>query len=152
MKLLLLGIKPISTNAMYTAVTRTVNGRRKASIISTEELRSYKDEIKTAIRLAVIGKEPLDPRKFYSLNIEVSYPEDMFYFKNGNLKRLDASNAIKPLEDGIAEAVGVDDTQNMEVTISKFCNKDNMFIIYAELLECDKLDRYRSIEYYKSLI
>lgn len=152
MKILLLGIKPVSTNAMYRAVTRTINGRRKASIISSEELIQYKNDIHHAIRLNVVGKEPLDPRKLYTLKVEVSYPKDMFYYKNGNLKRLDASNAIKPLEDGIAEGVGVDDTQNMSVHIEKFYNDEGMFIVYAELLECQETDRLRGLGYYKSLV
>ena len=137
---------------MYEAVTKNINGRRKASIISTKELINYKSEIKNAVRLNIQGKEPLDPRKLYELKIEVSYPKDMYYYKNGNLKRLDASNAIKPFEDGIAEAVGVDDTQNMKVKIEKFYNDDNMFIVYAELTECQDTDRCRNVDYYKKLL
>lgn len=151
MKLLLLGIKPVSTNRMYRAITRRTKIGVIADIIATDELLEYKSSIKNAIRSAIQGKEPLNSNKMYELTIEVSYPRETFYYKNGQLKKKDASNTIKALEDGISEALGVDDKQNVDVKVGKYFNEDDKYIIYVELVETTE-NRFRGMEYYKRLI
>lgn len=136
MKILLEGVKPVSTNDMYMPVAqRGRNGKYYGRIISSDRLREYKAEILKAIMSNTVNSQPLDPEKFYKLYIEVSFPKSDFAFKNGRLKNCDATNTIKALEDGIYEAIQVNDTQNVEVQVKKFYNNDMTYIIYAEINE-----------------
>jgi Holliday junction resolvase RusA-like endonuclease len=137
---------------MYKSVTRYVgHGQKRAMTVSTEELISYKAEIREAIIRSVkdLSKLQNDDSSMYKLKIEVSYPRSAFYFQNGKYRKMDASNVIKALEDSISEAIGVDDKHNHNVEVSKFYNNDGQMIIYVELLKVEDLSTIeRGLNYY----
>lgn len=153
MKIILEGIKPVSTNNMYKAVSRTMRGKRVAVTISTPELVNYKKEIKQALANGLRNFKDFDPEGRYQLAIEVSYPKKEFFTLKGKLKQRDASNCIKALEDGIYEAIGVNDKQNLQVHIGKYYNNDDKHLIFIEILADNRTDSElcRGIEYYKSI-
>lgn len=139
MEILLVGVKPVSTNDMYMPVaTRGKGGKYYGRIVATSKLREFKAEIKKALDEVIKDKEPLDPKKFYKLYIEVSFPRREFMTESFDLKNCDASNTIKALEDGIYEALQVNDTQNMEVLVKKFYNEDETYVIYGKVEVVEK--------------
>ena len=152
MKILLLGIRPLSANEMYKSVTRPIgNGRMRAMTVSTEELIAYKSEIRNAIFSSIkdLSKLQNDDSSMYRLKIEISYPREMFYFKNGRYRKMDASNTIKALEDSISEAIEIDDKHNHHVEVTKFYNNEGQMIIYASLDKIEDLSVLeRGIQYY----
>lgn len=64
----------------------------------------------------------LDPALLYALSIAIHCP--CFNKGNGKVKKLDASNRIKALEDWLAKGLGVDDSRFFTVTVSKFDSPD----------------------------
>jgi hypothetical protein len=137
---------------MYKSVTRYVGkGQKRAMTVSTDELISYKSEIREAIMRSIkdLSKLQNDDSSMYRLKIEVSYPKEVFYFNNGKYRKMDASNIIKPLEDSISEAISVDDKHNHNVEVSKYYNREGQMIIYAELVKLEDLSILeRGVEYY----
>lgn len=152
MKIVLVGIKPVSTNDMYMPVaSRSKSGKYYARIIASDALRQYKSTIHDAInRKLKEGKvsSKMDPNKLYKLDIEVSFPKKDFMTSEGELKQVDASNVIKSLEDGIYEALGVNDKQNIEVTVRKYYNNNDTYIIQAEIMEIKEAVLQKDLESY----
>ena len=70
--------------------------------------------------------------------IRISMPEDEFFKKDNRLRRHDASNYIKPLEDAIHSNLGIDDTNNIEVSLIKGYNEDNIWWIEYHLTESSR--------------
>ena len=137
---------------MYMPVaSRSKSGKYYARIIASDALRQYKSTIQDAInrRLKegkVTGK--MDPTKLYKLDIEVSFPKKDFMNSDGELKQVDASNVIKSLEDGIYEALGVNDKQNVEVSVRKYYNEDETYIIQAEIVEIQPISLCKNLSLY----
>lgn len=155
MKILLKGLKPLSTNDMYRSVTqrkKDANGKTRtfAKTVSTSELIEYKAKIKEVIHARTGGK-PIEPR-MYNLAIEISYPNSEIYFKNGGLKKKDVSNTIKALEDAIYEALEVDDKYNNNISIRRFMNEEDTFFIYIEITEGPTQVEIRGSDYYDNLL
>lgn len=154
MKILLEGIEPVSTNDMYMPVaSRGRGGKYYGRIIATDALRKYKEAIGNALHRALGHDAKLDEEALYELDIEVSYPKNSFMTQDGCLQQRDASNVIKALEDGIYEALKVNDKQNIRVKVSKYFNEDNTHIIYAEIKKLDLIvdNLNRGLDYYNNL-
>lgn len=155
MRILLEGIEPVSTNDMYMPVaSRGKGGRYYGRFVATDALRNYKESISKAIHKALGHDAKLDESGLYRLKVEVSYPRSEFMTQSEELKQRDASNVIKALEDGIYEALKVNDKQNLEVEVKKFYNDDGTHIIYAEIEKIDKTtdSLNRGLSYYENLV
>jgi Holliday junction resolvase RusA-like endonuclease len=156
MRILLLGVYPLSANDMYRSVTRPCGkGKYRAMTISTDELIAYKQEIKNAISSSIkdLNQIERDESAMYRLKIEASYPREKFFFGNGKYRKMDASNIIKALEDSISEAINVDDKHNQTVEVSKFYNDEGHVIIYVELEKLKDLSViHRGLDYYKERV
>lgn len=118
---------PISANHAYA----TVRGRR----ILTTLGRAYKNETKAYIARnfpqALLFFKPNVP---YTLLIEFTFKSrDTIYSKEwgegrnraqNRYKKLDVSNRTKLFEDALANATGLDDSQNFVVAVAKTWHRD----------------------------
>lgn len=73
------------------------------NVYLSKEARAFKTRVKMSM-------PPMDLKgnELFELHIRYHYN---FYYKNGNLKKIDSSNFDKLLLDAIAEKLGVDDSQ-----------------------------------------
>jgi len=96
-----LNMMPPSENSMYTY------HRYKKTRMLSEYSVTVRNKIIELIKeqLNLVTQEI----KFYSIEIKIFLPESKFYYKNGEVRRLDASNYIKFINDSVAEALGRDD-------------------------------------------
>lgn len=72
----------------------------------------------------------LDPDCEYELSVVVTAP---IYTKAGKLRKWDASNRVKALEDVLAERLGIDDRQFMRVVVEKRHGEDGCKVVITEL-------------------
>jgi Holliday junction resolvase RusA-like endonuclease len=119
---------PPSVNSLYF----TKGGKR----ILTTEGRVYKDSIKQL--MADIGSKQSE-HDIVMDNIKLSITYD-FYFKGvetkswhtgkskNRFRKVDISNRVKVLEDGLVEGLGIDDTQFMRVNITKNNTNDDEYV------------------------
>lgn len=96
---------PPSVNHAYA----TVRGRR----VLSREGKAYKAEVAARARRVADGRAaPL----WLSLTITLRLP---LLFKNGRVRKFDASNRIKLLEDALCEGLGVDDSRVLRLSVEK---------------------------------
>ena len=106
-------ISPVPYNNAY--ITARFGGHRYLSPQAAE----FKADIKTAFQDwdNLRGKPQLP--HFANLAIDCLFPPRALYYKNGNLRRKDASSFIKLIEDALAEHLQIDDMYNVQVSVSK---------------------------------
>lgn len=92
---------PPSTNTAYA----TVHGRR----VLTRDGRDYKASV--TARCSPWGRE-----SWLTMTITITMP---LMFKNGRVRKFDASNRIKLLEDAVCEGLGLDDCWVRKLTVEK---------------------------------
>jgi len=122
-------VKPISLNNLYPT---SKSGHRYMSddglmFKTTLSWHIVKDLLDKKLRAEDFSKlsNPL------ILKILLGFP-DMFY-KNGNLRKRDTSNHIKPIEDVLAEVFGYNDTLHFESSARKVCS--DFYFISLDLYE-----------------
>lgn len=123
---------PISVNHAYKNIRQRVKGKSITKRVLTEEGRAYKTETKTFIaRTYPHLLHFFKPNVSYSLIIEfvfhgreelycATWPEEA----ENRYKQLDVSNRTKLFEDALAEATGLDDRQNFNITLAKTWHRD----------------------------
>jgi Holliday junction resolvase RusA-like endonuclease len=116
---------PISSNQAYA----NVRGRRTL----TKKGKAYKNETKAYIaRNFPEALKFFKPNVPYVLLIEFTFHgRDVLYSKEwpdgrakNRYKKLDVSNRVKLFEDALADATGLDDSQNFIVVVSKTWHRD----------------------------
>jgi len=108
--------------------------------MASSSLRQFKAEIKRRIEhyLDEETKSKLrdllaNKRNGLLIDINVSIPANQFgNIKTKSIKRKDVSNMVKALEDGIFEALGIDDKYTQELRIRKFFNLDDTWQIEVD--------------------
>jgi Holliday junction resolvase RusA-like endonuclease len=119
---------PPSVNKAYfdQVVKKKVRGGMKLVPIRTltKEGRKYKKEIKSAVaRGYAMASKHIQPNVAYCMAIRIFFPaiENKGYPNETDVryKKLDATNRVKLLEDAIVEALGIDDSQFLRVTVEK---------------------------------
>lgn len=95
---------PPSVNHLYA----TVRGRR----VLTKEGRKYKKLVSEMFEHLGGDTMPV----WFRLIIELRLP---LYFKNGKVRKFDASNRVKVLEDAVCEGMGIDDSRVIQLVVTK---------------------------------
>jgi len=103
---------PPSVNQCY--ATNFTTGRR----FPTKALGDFKKAFKQVIRPSNSEINALQGKRL-CLIIELWMHHERLYCKDGSIKKLDASNRCKPLEDAIADLIGIDDRFFFRVTVEK---------------------------------
>jgi hypothetical protein len=90
----------------------------RAWIVKVPEADGYQWEIHDEILKSTW--QP-DPEKVVAVDLEVYYlfPIEVWRAQNGNLKRIDISNLMKVVEDGIVKATQVDDKFHVSLKSEK---------------------------------
>lgn len=148
LKFKFIGYEPCSTNDMYIPTARGYSRkgaflRRSDKLIQWQDLvqKAYNEEVfYTKEYLKNVSKEINSKNLGLEFDLQVSMPENDYWFKNHNLKKNDASNYIKAIEDSICSIVGYDDSHNTVVHIVKGYNKDGIWKIEVTIKE-NILDR-----------
>jgi hypothetical protein len=109
---------PPSVNHAYA----TVRGRR----VLSAEGRAYKKQVREMFEHLATYKMPV----WFQLSIRLFVP---LHYKNGPVRRFDASNRIKLLEDAVCEGAGIDDCRIRRVVAEK-TNADREYAIVALLI------------------
>lgn len=127
---------PPSVNALY-----FTKGSRR---ILTTEGRIYKDSIKEMMA-NIAAKQHSYDITLENIRLSVSYD---FFFKNieskswkagkskNRFRKIDISNRVKVLEDGIVEGLGIDDTQFMQVNLIKLQTDGDTEYVNIKLYRC----------------
>jgi hypothetical protein len=127
-KLALAGVvpgTPPSSNRLY---SRGSGGRR----FLTKEGRAFKIRTIDILRKQWMLSEPLSATKPYWLVLRFYLPAVLTktYGKKGGadnpFKRIDTSGFVKILEDAIAETTGVDDRNNVRLTLMKYQDPEDV--------------------------
>lgn len=123
---------PISVNHAYKNIRQRVGKKSITKRVLTDEGRAYKNETKTFIaRTYPHLLSFFKPNVSYSLLIEfvfhgreelycMTWPEEA----ENRYKQLDVSNRTKLFEDALADATGLDDRQNFNITLAKTWHRD----------------------------
>jgi Holliday junction resolvase RusA-like endonuclease len=131
MHFILDGVPP-STNHAY--------GQRHGKRFLTKEGKAYKTETKAHLvreyGLNISTKKDVP----YALSVvcyftelqHKGWPETV----DTRYKKLDASNRVKLLEDALVEALGIDDSQFFQVTVTKLLGKKEQTLIWVWEYEC----------------
>ena len=121
------GIKPVSTNEMYSYGRKTV---RKSN-----SYRAYESEVFLYIRNTtdiqtngVIERFKRELDSDYRLAIR-----GYFEFYGRSYFRVDTSNYIKATEDIIKNLIGIDDSRNVSIVADKYLSKDMEWSIKIKL-------------------
>lgn len=96
---------PPSVNNAYA----TVHGRR----VLTREGRRFKESVSSMPEL-IKCRNTLPT--WIAISIHLWLP---LFYKNGKVRRFDASNRIKLLEDAVCEGLGIDDSRVIRLTVQK---------------------------------
>jgi hypothetical protein len=132
---------PPSSNHLYASVggrlVKSIEGRKYDSYLQLYKLRKFKDleTISKAFQEADI------------LHIETTFvfAKNKIVGKKGQIKKLDASNRIKQLHDGLSKLIGIDDCRFVSGAFSKAtCERENeeqviVKISRSELLTLDQV-------------
>lgn len=112
--------KPFSINKRFTIsnkrfITKTTSARNWERALLAEFL-SNKKRIENFKWSMSFFKDPI----FY-LEIDIEIPLNEYYTKKGmtNKRTIDCSNVIKPIEDSLSKALGIDDSLNAYVRVKK---------------------------------
>lgn len=114
---------PCSVNSSTKNIGRRGRAKSEKYIYFQRQMWSwsaiYKDRVKEC-------KDWLKNNKGYlSLDITLLMPRDHIYTKKGTIRRLDASNYIKTLEDTLTNILGFDDSEIFNVSINKSINPND---------------------------
>ena len=109
---------PYDVNHCY---WRLKSGRKRLN----DDARNYKDRLKQLFESVDNQKGGKLTNEFLSISITVWVPKDRYKYKNGKLKKFDASNVIKLIEDAYSEYIGIDDTYNTTVQSNKRPSPDD---------------------------
>jgi Holliday junction resolvase RusA-like endonuclease len=101
----------------------------RAKIFNSREARAEEEEVFYKIR-SYLAKNKINVDdllwgiRAYKLNMQICKRKENWICKNGNLKKSDLTNIIKPLEDCVIKALNgdnnfIDDSQCVELTLSK---------------------------------
>lgn len=143
-------LNPLSYNDMY--VSRFSKGKKgengspdkksKQWMYAKDETKDYKYTIQEKVVEYFYNKgglPKLEPES--TLTLQYIFGVDAF-FKNGNPRKKDCSNFIKPIEDAVAAAIGIDDAYNFSSVQQKVgftdVGRDKPFIallLYEESYE-----------------
>ncbi|AMM44882.1 hypothetical protein SP15_083 [Bacillus phage SP-15] len=147
--MVLVGREYVSTNDMYQPIPKgrgkdkygIPKGRRRATLRATNKLSSYKKWISKELSKLVTPEivEYFKTRSDHILHkkgilgfdieIHISMPKDKFGYKNGKLKRRDATNAIKATEDGFLEHMKLEDSYTGQCKVRKYFNNEGTWQI-----------------------
>ena len=123
------GIKPVSTNEMYSYGRKTVRKsdkyrayesmtniyiRETSDIMESGEIERFKEELERDYRLAIRG--------YFR-----------FYIPRRSYFRVDTSNYIKATEDIIKNIIGIDDSRNVSIVGDKYLSEDKEWHIEVVL-------------------
>lgn len=143
----LIGREYVSTNDMYQPIYKRkkdrfgIKTRRGATLRATDKLSKYKKWLATELGKLITPevvkyfKDSSDHtlHKYgilgYDIEIHISMPKSKFGYKNGKLKRRDATNSIKSTEDGFLEFMGLEDSYTGQCLVRKYYNNDNQWQI-----------------------
>jgi hypothetical protein len=100
----------------------------RAMVFNKQKARAEEEGVFIKIRsyLAkneIVADDLLYGIKAYKLNMRICRRKEDWIYKNGNLKKNDLTNIIKPLEDCVIKALNgdnnfIDDSQRVELTLS----------------------------------
>jgi Holliday junction resolvase RusA-like endonuclease len=101
----------------------------RAKIFNSQEAQAEEEEVYYKIR-SYLSKNKINVDdllygiRAYKLNMQICRRKEDWICKNGNLKKNDLTNIIKPLEDCVIKALNgdsnfIDDSQCIELTLSK---------------------------------
>ena len=132
---------PPSSNQLYSSVKgrliKSIEGRKYDNLIQLYKLKKFRDLEKIA---SSFGSDDL-------LHIETIFifNKNRIVGKKGQIKKLDASNRIKQLHDGLSTLLGIDDCRFVSGVFSKATcqnEKDEQVIVKitkSELLTLDQV-------------
>ncbi len=92
------------------------------------EAHAYKNRIKMAVPLT-----DFQPNDLFLVEVDYYYN---WYFKNGNLRKIDTQNCDKLLFDAISERIGIDDSHFKSRNVKDFHNdKEEYTIVRIDKIE-----------------
>ena len=105
---------------------------RHNSVYLRPEAKKLKQEIHDIVIHELAHNYDLGKHNIFRVVIEIH--ED-WYYKNGNVKKMDLANREKFLIDSVFEAIGIDDKNIFEYTMKKIQDKEEYANITIECLE-----------------
>lgn len=110
------GIKPVSTNEMYSYGKKKVRKSNKYKAFETEVFIQMREKIPDLENNEKIKKFK-ERLKDYKLAIKGYFK---FYIPKRSYFRADTSNFIKPVEDIVKNLIGIDDSRNVKIEADKY--------------------------------
>lgn len=131
-----LDIKPLSHNNKMIPVIRG----KYARLVKSNSFRAYEDTLDLELRKyfnlfqemgSIYDEKVHCLRASWSIYI----PKDKFFTKNHTISKtcLDATNAVKGLEDRLVKILGIDDSQICETTVRKVPSEASSWCVCLEL-------------------
>lgn len=133
---------PPSSNQLYSSVKgrliKSIEGRKYDSLIQLYKLKKFRDIDKIS--------NAFGPADLLNIETIFVFNKNRIIGKKGQIKRLDASNRIKQLHDGLSTLLGIDDCRFVSGAFSKATcqdEKDEQVIVKitkSELLTLDQVN------------
>lgn len=123
------GLKPVSTNEMYSYGRRIVRKSNKYRAFESEVILQIRKESDILIS-GVIDKFKEELERNYRLAIKGIFK---FYIPKRSYFRVDTSNYIKAMEDIIKNLIEIDDSRNVSIIADKYLSSDKEWHIQIEL-------------------
>lgn len=112
----------------------STEGKRYQANTTSHLLRTYPQELKMFTPNGAYG---IAMAFFFPAVLNAGWPEKA----DSRYKRIDVSNRLKLLEDVLAKAAGIDDSQNMVVLMAKLQGPEKS-IIWAWDIEVENMDGF----------
>ena len=128
--------KVVSINSRWIpTIAYSKNGKPYAYLRSSEESSSLKEEVISKITSSGVSFPFLKAIKACKIDIYIALPKDKVILKDGkSLRKIDLSNMWPVIENGVAEALGVDDSLSVELNLHKTVSKDSKYYLRLEVI------------------